>query len=412
MISETDKLKILGRVRQLVLERHFNAGGIDYGAWGERFDAETRILAARDDRVFEAGVNELLVNLKTSHTLFFHEIPTELPSQHTIGATFRRVPVNDSERWMFLDVFPEGAADRAGIHPGATLEAIDDKEVALANPPRFQIARKYQFIIRPAGEDRERTAEVEVPFARGNGAQPPLVPPKTLTYRLIEPSIGYLRVGWFTATMGLGFGRELDAVMTDLKGRGCNSLIIDLRGNIGGGLGFARLASYLVPGEQPIGCSLTAKRLRRGYRREDLPQVPMPDSAAGLAFALGRFLFRDKSLLLMTQTLGAQPFHGSIAIIVNEFTNSAAEIVAAFGSASRSVTLIGTKTAGSALGAQSLSLRAGYYLRLPVFGWFTAQGKPVEADGVEPDVTAGDTGRLRQTGEDGDLVIAAKHVSQ
>src|SRR5206468_12770138 len=117
--------------------------------------------------------------------------------------------------------------------------------------------------------------QVEVPFVKASKANPPLVPPKTLTNRMLEPGVGYLKIGWFTASMGLGFSKELDSAVADLKDKGCERLIIDLRGNIGGGLGFARLASYLFPGKIAIGQSLTPKRLRSGYRREELPRVPM-----------------------------------------------------------------------------------------------------------------------------------------
>ena len=102
---------------------------------------------------------------------------------------------------------------------------------------------------------------------------------------MLEPGLGYLRIGWFTAAMGLGFSKELDAAIQDLKANGCDRLIIDLRGNIGGGLGFARLASYLCPGNIAIGQSLTPKRLRSGYKRDDLPRVPMPSTAIGLVGA-------------------------------------------------------------------------------------------------------------------------------
>ena len=64
-------------------------------------------------------------------------------------------------------------------------------------------------------------------------------------------------------------------------------------------MGFARLASYLCPGQIPIGHSLTPGRLRRGYDREELPRVPMPRTRATLALTLARFAFRDKSLFFL-----------------------------------------------------------------------------------------------------------------
>src|SRR5687768_12745326 len=98
----------------------------------------------------------------------------------------------------------------------------------------------------------------------------------------------------------MAFANSLDEAARDLKQRGCDRLIIDLRGNIGGSLGFARLASYMCPGRIPIGHSLTPRRLRSGYDPETLPRVPMPSTRAELAVTLARYAFRDKSVMLLT----------------------------------------------------------------------------------------------------------------
>ena len=174
----------------------------------------------------------------------------------------------------------------------------------------------------------------------------------------------------------------------DLKTQGCDRLIIDLRGNIGGSLGFARLASYLCPGQVPIGHSLTPARLRKGYTRESLPRVPMPRTTAEFVLALARFALRDKSVMLLTQGLGPQPFHGRVVILVNEWTNSAAEMLASFASENRLATIVGVKTAGNVLGAVNQKVGAGYWLRVPVFGWYTSNGKCLEGRGVSPDLEA------------------------
>lgn len=115
--------------------------------------------------------------------------------------------------------------------------------------------------------------------------------------------------------------------------------------------------------------------------------MPMPSTVLGLVSALARFLVKDKSLVLLTQGLGPQPFHGKVAILVNEFTNSAAEMVANFASENSLGRVIGTKTCGTVLGARNIDVGSGYWLRLPVFGWFTSTGKTIEGIGVVPDVS-------------------------
>jgi hypothetical protein len=59
--------------------------------------------------------------------------------------------------------------------------------------------------------------------------------------------------------------------------------------------------------------------------------------------------------MLLTQGLGPQPFHNRIVILVNEWTNSAAEMVANFAAENRLATIVGQKTRGNVLGAAKLS---------------------------------------------------------
>lgn len=117
-----------------------------------------------------------------------------------------------------------------------------------------------------------------------------------------------------------------------------------------------------------------------------LPRVPMPQSTPQLLWTLSRFSFRDKSVVLLTQGLGPQPFHGRIVLLVNEWTNSAAEMVAGFAQTHRLATVVGNKTAGNVLGAANFKVGGGYTLRLPIFGWYTPCGDCLEGKGVSPDI--------------------------
>jgi carboxyl-terminal processing protease len=186
--------------------------------------------------------------------------------------------------------------------------------------------------------------------------------------------------------MGLTFAKSLDVSIADLKRQGCDRLMIDLRGNIGGGLGFARLASYLCPDRVPIGYSLTPRRQREGYKLEEFKHVVYPKTRLGLVATLARFALRDKSIFLLTQGLGPQPFHGRVVVLVNEWTNSAAEMIARFASENKLATIVGAKTAGNVLGAVNFRVGGGFWLRLPVYGWNTNAGVSIEGRGVEPDI--------------------------
>jgi C-terminal processing protease CtpA/Prc len=291
-----------------------------------------------------------------------------------------------SERWFFLDAFEGGPAHLAGIKPGDMLLAVDGTEYLPPSMPPFDVGETYRLKIADTRGKDAREVAVEVPKRKGTRARPPIVEPKSLSHAMVAPTIGLLRIVYFAGATGLRFAKELDAAVTDLKQHGMSRLIIDLRGNIGGGLGLARLASYMCSGQIPIGHSLTPRRLRTGYRREDLPPVPMPRSKIELAWTLARFLFRDKSVVLLTQGLGPQPFHSHIVLLVNEWTNSAAEMVAGFAAENRLATIVGNQTAGNVLGAANFKVGSGYWVRLPVFGWYTSKGDCLEGKGVSPDV--------------------------
>jgi len=164
---------------------------------------------------------------------------------------------------------------------------------------------------------------------------------------------------------------------------------VDIRGNVGGGLGSLRLMSYLCPDKLEIGYSLTRRRLRNGYQKEKLIRIErIPARRHELLMMAIRFglIHRDRSMVLVTEGLGAQPFHGRIVILVNEYTHSAAEMVASFAKENHLATFVGTRTAGEVLGGANFKLRNGYRLRMPVAGWYTWQGDCIEGKGVEPDI--------------------------
>jgi C-terminal processing protease CtpA/Prc len=385
-VRDESKLRsrIVQKIIRLVQERHFNLAGMDHQKWARRLrDREPEIV--RGDREgFEAGVRAALAELKTSHTAFYSELPTRFPPQHTINATLSEIAVNGSRRWMFVDVFEDGPAYVAGIQPGDLLLAVDGVEPMPGSFPVFGIGRTHNVVL--SKEQQTVDVVVEVPFRKGSKQRPPLVEPVSIRHRVIAPGIGMLKVLYFPGAIGIGFSNQLRAAIADLKIQHCERLIIDLRGNIGGSLGFAALASYLCSGREEIGYSITPARLRAGYSSEELPRVLMPRTRAEALARLAAFAFRDKSLMLLTQGLGQQPFHGKTVILINEWTSSAGEMAAAFAAGRAAATLAGRTTKGNVLGAMNFPVARAYWLRLPVFGWYTYRDECLEGSGVVPTV--------------------------
>jgi C-terminal processing protease CtpA/Prc len=242
------RAEILKAIKKLVLANHINVAGVDYAVWARQLDERTSELLNADLASFEAGVRQLLAELKTSHTVFYHSLPKELLPQHTVNASLKDVAQDGCHRWMFLDVFDDGPAYRAGIKPGDILEAVDGRDCAPPTTPYFAIGQTHTLVVRKPRSDTGNEITIGVPMCKGTKQRPPIVEPKSPIHRMVGQGVGLLRIVYFPGAFEMGFANALDHAIDELKQRGCERMIIDLRGNIGGSLGFARLASYMCPG--------------------------------------------------------------------------------------------------------------------------------------------------------------------
>lgn len=128
-LSGHDREAIFKKVCRLVETKHFNPklNGVD---WDSVVEARRdRILQTESPEEFEKEMHELVSQLKTSHTGFFHQSTRRIPARFAINATFQRCQTSDGERWMFLDVHEGGPAHAAGIQPGDLLLAINGEEI-------------------------------------------------------------------------------------------------------------------------------------------------------------------------------------------------------------------------------------------------------------------------------------------
>jgi C-terminal processing protease CtpA/Prc len=412
--AEKDRVYIVNRIKQLISSRHINVSNPrqDYRPWLKLIDQRgDALIRSANEQEFERGIRDILNRLGSSHTAFFHIRHDNVPALYSINATLRAVDSTSNKRWMFLDVIEDGAASRAGIKPGEFLLAIDSRSLTPPDIATFRIGGKHQLDIRGlAGQIRQ--VAIEIPDKRAMN-RPPMVEPRSLSHRMITGDVGLTKIATFPGAVGLEFARNLDLAMQDLKERGMKRLIIDIRGNVGGGLGSLRLMSYLCPNKLEIGYSLTRRRLRNGYRKEHLSRIErIPANKPELALMALRFglIHRDRSMVLVTEALGAQAFHGRIVLLVNDYTHSAAEMVASFAKEHHLATLVGSTTAGEVLGGANFKLRNGYRLRIPTAGWYTWNGDCIEGKGVEPDVILENSPESLAAGIDAQLEKAKEVV--
>ncbi len=409
----TERQKILNAIKALIADKHVNVQPAHYAEWVSMLDREMPQLLTASPLDFHARLNSSLAILQTSHTAFLKPDAETIPLRHALCATVRRHQTADGERWVFQDVIEDGPADLAGVKPGQLLLSRDGMSIFAGDSPLFGLGRTYLLTVGDLNGTEPTTLSVNI-HEKPAKDRPPMVEPRALSFRFEGDKIPVIKVNAFPGAVGLPFLKELDGIIERLTAENRNRLIIDLRGNIGGGLGSLRLMSYLCPDRRPIGYSLTKRHIRKGTRPADLPKVnDLPESKfRQLAMFLRfRLIHKDRSVVLETEGLGPRPFHGGIVMLINEHTHSAAEMVAAFAKENNLATLVGTTTAGEVMGGANFRVGDGYSLRIPITSWQTWNGMQIEKAGIVPDIpiefTPQSAGRQRDCQMEAAIKIAS-----
>lgn len=346
--------------------------------------AKPSIVAEENPEAFECALHQLVRRLGTSHTGVFHQSVRRVPARLAIGATFSKPP-GDNSQWITEDVHPGSPAEQAGLQPGDTILSLDGQAASLGSE-QFTLAMGSEWTLGILRRGRDMSVQITVP--NPSSRKQPHCSPTPITHSRLQGDVAYLRVSIFPTMLGLDLARKFDAAFADLSS--CEALILDLRGNLGGGLGVLRLMSYLSPEKLPIGYTVTRKRAEQGYDKEALPKLErlpthLPNALAVLRMA-AQFGGRDSSVVLVSEGLGFEKWRGKIAILVNEHTASAGEMVAAFAAENRLATILGGKTAGRLIAGSGFSVGHGYMLVLPKTEYLTWTGRRYEGNGLVPDV--------------------------
>jgi carboxyl-terminal processing protease len=227
---------------------------------------------------------------------------------------------------------------------------------------------------------------VDVPVPRSR--KQPYAEPTPVTCSTLAGSVGYLKVSILPGLLGLDVARQIDAGIAALKD--CDSLVLDLRGHLGGGLGVLRLMSHLTPSKLPIGYTVTRKKAESGFAKESLLKLDRlptdrPNPLAIMTMAI-KFVGRDPSVVLVSEGLGARKWHGHVVILTNEHTVSAGEMVCAFARENNLAKIVGTETAGRLIPGSGFKVGHGYMVIMPKAKYITWGGQTFEGKGISPDI--------------------------
>ena len=169
--------------------------------------------------------------------------------------------------------------------------------------------------------------------------------------------------------------------------------------------------SHLCADRRGVGYSVGRKLAQKGYDKERLPQFDrIPSSKLQVLPLIVKFGLAGRSVAVFTEALGAQRHHGHVAMLVNEHSASAAEMVAAFASEYQLATLVGTTTAGRLVATSAFKVGFGYRIAIPVAAYYTWRGNNLEGHGVTPHVNEPLSPQALWDGQDNQLVRALESL--
>lgn len=261
-------------------------------------------------------------------------------------------------------------------------------------------------------DNQENRRMVAVDVARPKGKKLHFIEPKLVEARQLGDGIGYLKVAMFPGMVGVVVANQITDAVQSLGA--VDRLIIDLRGNTGGGIGALRVMSLLTPDRSPVGFALDKRRASEhvDHEKQRFPRfsrIPSNTKALWpLALKFAPAMLMKKTIVLETEGLGQQPFHGRIALLVDRHTASAAEMIVAFAQENKLAKVVGEETAGRLLSATSVKVGSGFRLALPTGAYYTWNGTVLEGTPIVPDQPIEFDWRSRRDGLDEQLDYAAR----
>ncbi len=382
-LTHSNKRHLLSKIDKLVAEKFYDPGfnGHDWQELVAKY--HDQIINAPTTEAFEDGISALLSQLHSSGTGLLGT-STKITPRNSIAASFRRIPdTRDGDRWVFQDVQPGGPAARVGVKPADILLTIYGKEIRPPEYPSFEMHEATPIVVSRNGDQKDMTLDLQTP--RPKYRDNPYAEPESLIATVMPEAIGHLKVSLFPGKIGIDFANQLDRIF-DGKFRDSQRLLIDLRGNPGGGIGGMRLMSYLTPGHQPIGYSFDRKCFEQQCNPEKLPKFSRIPKSKWQIPLLALQYGGKKSVVIQTEGRGGRTFHGRIVLLVNEHCSGTAEMVAQFAKENGFATLVGMRTSGRLTARSAFKIGFGYRLTIPIGAYVSWRGTRIEGKGIEPDI--------------------------
>ncbi|MCI3919527.1 S41 family peptidase [Paenibacillus sp. TRM 82003] len=296
--------------------------------------------------LIDGAIEGMLESLDDPYTTYMDQEEAKAFLQH-ISASFEGIGATMEEvdgRVVIVAPIKGSPAEEAGIRPGDIVLKVGDTSLE-----GKKVHEAVLLIRGKKGTKAELTIlrdgkEVQVSIVRDT------IPIETVYAELREDGVGVIRLASFAETTSA----EYEKAVRSLLDQGMKALVLDLRQNPGGLTNIAEdIAETIVPDGEPIvqfkrrgAATLTTYAEHRDIGLDGLPK----------------------------------------AVLIDEGSASASEIVAAALRTSGKVPLVGVKSFGKGTAQVSESFPDGSSMKYTVAEWLGPKGEQIDKAGLEPDV--------------------------
>jgi carboxyl-terminal processing protease len=263
-----------------------------------------------------------------------------------LNGTYKGIGVQIVDNNVIYKIFSSSPAEEVGMQVGDRIVSINGEDTT--NKTSEEVASLIQgasgdkIVLGVLRNDEPIQFEIEVKTL--------FVP--AISYQLVDygsKKIGYLAISTFSNTVAA----QVKSALKELESQAMNSLVIDLRNNTGGYLAQANEIANLFLEEGKIIYSLAEKDTTEKFVDDTSEKRDYP-----------------------------------IAIVMNEGTASASEILAAAlkDSYHERVTLVGETSYGKGRVQQTRNLEDGSMVKYTTARWLRPNGDCIDGVGIRPDV--------------------------
>ena len=289
-------------------------------------------------RVMKKGIDAMLKSLDP-YTVYISEAQIEdfrfatTGEYGGIGASIKK----RDKKTIVSELYENSPAEKCGLIPGDEIKTIDGIEISNKN-------------LEEIGSLLKGPAESTITLRINRNNQPleklvkreKIQIPAVNFYKKINSNTGIIKLTSFTNTASAEFKKALSSLQKDK----IENLIIDLRSNGGGLLNEAvKIVNFFIPkGQEVVSTKSRIKEMNRSYTTQALP---------------------------IAQDL-------SLAVLVDEYSASASEIVAGSLQDLDKAIVIGNTSFGKGLVQQTKPVSFGGQIKLTVAKYYTPSGRCIQ----------------------------------